>query len=158
MRRYIFPISLALLVSMLMIAIVFIPDYFVKKDLSATSNLNDKDSLQLFYYYQHVTDSYKMDTAWNQNAINIQKAHQIWLDSLYSKEIVIASGSALVSTNDPRHFDMAIIIAPDIRFASEVITKDPRLIYGTHIGELVPFSFNHIGTKKMDQLLNSIVL
>lgn len=104
--------------------------------------LGNTQTDQLFCYYLKLTKRFTDSAAWDAPAKKMLAKHANWLDSLGKAGIIICVGKAQVPFNDPLLFGMAVLKATNIQEAKKIMLQDPALSYGTHTGEVIPFSIN----------------
>ena len=120
-----------------------------KQQLKATESPDTlkKQKTPFFAYVLRLTDKYKQDAAWTEEAVAVRNKHAGWLDSLGKAGTVIFVGRSLlglteIKLTDPRLFGIVVLRAANIEEAKKIMSADPARIYGTHIAEVMEFSMN----------------
>lgn len=102
-------------------------------------NFYQEDKNELFSYMLTPMPAYTNAAAGDTIISNAFKKHLKFIDSLGLRNIVIMGGNTS-STPGNSGNRVIIIKAADMDKAKDIIAKDPAILFGTHKGELLPFT------------------
>lgn len=108
-----------------------------------------KSSDALFLYKLELTDRYRDPTNWDVAATAIVEQHKTFLDDLGKQGILVFAGRTLFNPGDKDLFSIAVIIAPDLETAQQIMATDPAVVNNIQQATMLPFS---IGTRYFKNL------
>lgn len=97
-------------------------------------------AMSVFLYYLQLTEAYKNPDNWSEESRDIIRRHAAWMDDLGKQGILGFAGRTLYEPGDSRLFGIALLVAPSIEKAREIMADDPAVVHGIQQAEIHPYS------------------
>ncbi len=98
---------------------------------------NNKD---LFIYHLKLTPKYNIPENWTDETFKVIEEHAKFIDALGRMGILVFAGRTKLEPGDENLFGLAVIQAPSLEKAKEIMAGDPAVAQHIQTASIFPFS------------------